>query len=64
MPQRVAHILADYALEVRKLSYILPSGVCQTEALRLSEEMAHDAELWLERSPIARSHLPPVAPPP
>ena len=30
MPQRVAHILVDYALEVRKLSYILPSGVCQT----------------------------------
>jgi hypothetical protein len=64
MPQRVAHILVDYALEVRKLSYILPSGVCQTEALRLSEEMTHDAELWLRRSPAARSHLPSAEPTP
>jgi len=51
MPERVASILADYAIEVRKLAYILPSGIGETEALRLSEEMAHDADLWLRRSP-------------
>ncbi len=62
MPERVARILADYALEVRKLAYILPSGVGQTEALHLSEEMAQDADLWLHRSPAARSHLPSAAP--
>ena len=54
MPDRVASILADYAIEVRKLAYILPSGIGETEALRLSEEMAHDADLWLRRSPAAR----------
>ena len=62
MPERVAHILADYAIEVRKLAYTLPSGVGETEALRLSQAMAHDAERWLTRSPDARSHLPSVAP--
>ena len=62
MPERVAHILADYAVEVRKLAYTLPSGVGETEALRLSQEMAHDAELWLSRSPAARSHLPSASP--
>lgn len=62
MPERVASILADYAIEVRKLAYILPSGIGETEALRLSQEMAHDADLWLRRSPAARSHLPSVAP--
>jgi hypothetical protein len=62
MPDRVAHILADYANEVRKLAYTLPSGVSETEALRLSKEMAHDAELWLSRSAAARSHLPSVGP--
>ena len=64
MPQRVARILADYAIEVRQLAYILPSGVGETEALRLSEEMAHDAELWLRRNPAARSHLPSAEPTP
>ena len=54
MPERVASILADYAIEVRKLAYILPSGIGETEALRLSQEMAHDADLWLRRSPAAR----------
>jgi hypothetical protein len=62
MPERVAHILADYALEVRKLAYTLPSGVAETEALRLSKQMANDADLWLSRSPAARSHLPPASP--
>ena len=38
MPERVAHILADYANEVRKLAYTLPSGVAETEALRLSKK--------------------------
>ena len=51
MPDRVASILADYAIEVRKLAYILPSGIGETEALRLSEAMAHDADVWLRRSP-------------
>ena len=37
MPERVASILADYAIEVRKLAYILPSGIGETEALRLSQ---------------------------
>ena len=55
MPERVAHILADYAIEVRKLAYTLPSGVGETEALRLSRNMAYDADLWLSRSPVARS---------
>ncbi len=64
MPERVAHILADYAIEVRKLAYTLPGGVGEIEALRLSEEMAHDAELWLSRSPAARSQLPSVSPTP
>jgi hypothetical protein len=64
MPERVAHILADYAIEVRKLAYTLPSGVGETEALRLSEAMAQDAERWLRRSPAARSHLPSVGPTP
>jgi len=41
-------------------AYTLPSGVGETEALRPSEEMAHDADLWLRRSPAARSHLPSV----
>ena len=63
MPERVAHILADYAIEVRKLAYTLPNGVGE-EALRLSQEMAHDANLWLSRSPAARSHLPSVDPTP
>ena len=58
MPERVAHILADYAIEVRKLAYTLPSGVGEIEALRLSQAMAHDAERWLCRSPAASSHLP------
>ena len=62
MPERIARILADYAMEVRKLAYILPSGVGQTEALRLSEDMARDAHLWHHRSPAARSHLPSAAP--
>lgn len=62
MPERVAHILADYALEVRKLAYTLPSGVGETEALRLSKQMANDADLWLSRSPAARSHLPSASP--
>jgi hypothetical protein len=62
MPERVAHILADYAIEVRKLAYSLPSGVGETAALRLSEEMAHDAGLWLSRSSAARSHLPSASP--
>ena len=60
MPERVARILADYAIEVRKLAYILPSGVAESEALRLYEEMAHHAELWLRRSAAARSRLPSV----
>ena len=64
MPERVARILADYAIEVRKLAYILPNGIGETEALRLSEEMTHDAELWLRRSPAARSHLPSAEPTP
>jgi hypothetical protein len=33
MPERVAHLLADYANEVRKLAYTLPSGVGENEAL-------------------------------
>ena len=53
MTERIARILADYAMEVRKLAYILPSGVGQTEALRLSEDMARDAHLWHHRSPAA-----------
>ena len=56
MPERVAHILADYANEVRKLAYTLPSGVAETEALRISKQMANDAELWL-------SSLKPLLPP-
>jgi hypothetical protein len=64
MPERVARILADYAIEVRKLAYILPNGIGETEALRLSEAMAHDADVWLRRSPAARSHLPSVDPTP
>jgi hypothetical protein len=63
MPERVARILANYAIEVRKLAYTLPSGVGETEALRLSEKMAHDADLWLHRSPAAPSRLPSVARP-
>jgi hypothetical protein len=56
MPERVARILADYAIELRKLAYTLPSGgVGETEALRLSQAMAYDAERWLSRSPAARS---------
>jgi hypothetical protein len=56
MPERVAHILADYAIEVRKLAYTLPSGgVGEAEALRLSREMAYDADLWLSKSPVAPS---------
>jgi len=55
--ERVARILADYAIEVRKLAYILPGGLAESEALRIYEEMAHDADLWLRRSPAARSHL-------
>jgi hypothetical protein len=62
MPERVAYLLADYANEVRKLAYTLPSGVGEDEALRLSQEMAHDAELWLHGNRTARSHLAPVAP--
>ena len=62
MPERVARILADYAIEVRKLAYILPSGVGENEALGVSQVMAHDAERWLRRSPAARSHLPSVDP--
>ena len=62
MPERVAHILADYAIEVRKLAYTLPSGVGETEALRLSKAMAKDADRWLRRSPAARSHLPSAGP--
>jgi hypothetical protein len=58
MPERVAHILADYAIEVRKLAYTLPSVVAETEALRLSQAMAHDAERWLSGSPVARSQTP------
>jgi len=31
--EHVARILADYAIEVRKLAYILSSGLAETEAL-------------------------------
>ena len=62
MPKRVAHILADYAKEERKLAYTLPSGVAETEALRLSKPMANAADLWLSGSPAARSHLPSASP--
>ena len=63
MPERVAHILADYANEVRKLAYTLPSGVAETEALRLSKQMANDADLWLsEVPPHAATCRPPARP--
>jgi hypothetical protein len=58
MPERVAKVLAEYANEVRKLAYSLPDGVGENDALRLSEQMAHDAELWLDPSPAARTSLP------
>ena len=62
MPERVANILADYANEFRKLAYTLASFVGDTEALRLSKQMANDADLWLSGSPAARSHLPSASP--
>ena len=36
MPERVAHILADYALEARELAYTSPSGLGETEAFSSS----------------------------
>ena len=69
MPERVAHILADYANEVRKLAYTLPSGVAETEALRLSkpngqrrrpvaQQKSRRTQPPAVRRPVPLKHLP------